>query len=384
MRRIVRPLAALFTCLCALITAGVWVRAQGAVTIMLPERTILQGETVIIEGRIDCPGFCSEFDITIQYDRALLRIENAALGGYLGTAADVTMPPNGILFDFASGLVRLSASSRASAPGDDILFLIIVTGLSPGVSPLQIISLEVNGANVDPTQVFGQDGAITVRTPPATLTVTRALEVRSSPGTQADPIEILQPATPVEIRGISADGAWFQVALSDGRLGWVVSGGPFIQTEGDLASIPFVTTPTPSPSRTPRPSRTARPTITPTLAPTEPATPTPPPEPQFGFVIATASANVRSGDGLDYPVISNLPVGDRAIVLGISSRGTGWYFIQLENNILGWISPVVVDYDREDDTLPTINPPPLPAAPVLPTEATIPTLEATPENTLTP
>ncbi|MDZ4765060.1 MAG: SH3 domain-containing protein [Chloroflexota bacterium] len=375
MRRIARPLLALLGSVCALFAIGAWVNAQTAVTVALPERTILQGETVIIEGTIDCAGFCNQFDITVQYDRAFLRVENAALGGYLGVASDVTMPPNGILFDFASGLVRLSASSTAAAPGDNVLFLLIVTGLRPGVSPLRIISLEVNGANVDPTQVFGIDGTITVRTPPAMLTVTRALEVRSGPNTLFEPIEILQPNVPVEIRGISADGAWFQVALPDGRLGWVVSGGPFIQTNGDLASVPFITTPTPSPSRTPRSSRTPRPTITHTLPPSETPAPTAPPEPQFGYLVATTSANVRDGDGLEYSVISSLPLGQRAIVLGVSSRGTGWYFVQLENDTLGWISPVVVNYNRDVGELPAINPPPLPAAPIIPTIASLPTIE---------
>jgi hypothetical protein len=152
MRRAAHPSRILFlclTCLTALVIASLWANAQAAVTVILPELTILQGETAILEGRIVCPGFCSAFDITVQYDRSVLRVENAAVGEYLGAPELVTLTANGILFDFASGLVRIAASSSADAPGDsDVLFLLVVTGLNPGISPLRIIDLQVSGGGV--------------------------------------------------------------------------------------------------------------------------------------------------------------------------------------------------------------------------------------------
>lgn len=80
--------------------------------------------------------------------------------------------------------------------------------------------------------------------------------------------------------------------------------------------------------------------------------------------IATANvdANVRSGDDQNkYPVIGALPAGFTADVLGISSSGSGWYYIELGNGRRGFISPSTITITGNISNLQRINPPPPPA-----------------------
>jgi uncharacterized protein YraI len=88
----------------------------------------------------------------------------------------------------------------------------------------------------------------------------------------------------------------------------------------------------PSGQVTPTPLAVARPTLlpTPTGLSSEP------------IVTANLDANVRSGDSTSYPRIGSLFRGDSARVIGRSSRGNGWYYIQLSNGNFGWIAPSVV------------------------------------------
>ncbi len=103
------------------------------------------------------------------------------------------------------------------------------------------------------------------------------------------------------------------------------------------------------------------------MAPPEPtATPLPPPTPvdTTPRVVSNVNANVRSGDSTGYPVIGFLMEGDSARVKGLSSRGSGWYYIELENGRSGFIYPLIVTAEGDLENLPRINPPPLPPTPI--------------------
>jgi hypothetical protein len=80
-------------------------------------------------------------------------------------------------------------------------------------------------------------------------------------------------------------------------------------------------------------------------------------------VIAQTSANVRTGDSTAYPTVGSLLTGASAPIQGISSTGTGWYYIQLESGRRGFISPSTVRVEGSVVGLPIINPPPVPATP---------------------
>ena len=81
------------------------------------------------------------------------------------------------------------------------------------------------------------------------------------------------------------------------------------------------------------------------------------------MVTARVNANVRSGDSTRFRVIGALGNGESAPVLGISSRGSGWFHIELSNGRLGWISPTVVNASGAIESLAQIVPPPLPPPP---------------------
>lgn len=110
----------------------------------------------------------------------------------------------------------------------------------------------------------------------------------------------------------------------------------------DLVDVPDIV-----PTQIAPPSR-------PTLAPS-PTTPATDP-----VVTANVDSNVRSGDSVNYPRIDTLRAGQTAQVLGISSTGSGWYYIQLQDGTRGWIAPSIVTLTGAIGTLPRINPPATP------------------------
>lgn len=83
-------------------------------------------------------------------------------------------------------------------------------------------------------------------------------------------------------------------------------------------------------------------------------TPTPVPGAR---VIARVDTNVRRGDDVSTPFVGALFAGESASILGISSRGTGWYYIELPNGRRGFVSPGIVDTADVPDDLMLINPP---------------------------
>ena len=91
------------------------------------------------------------------------------------------------------------------------------------------------------------------------------------------------------------------------------------------------------------------------------ATETPDPRPR---VIALVNSNVRAGDSILYTIVGGLPESESAIVKGISSFGTGWFYIELDNGRSGFIHPNIVRTEGDFSSLARINPPPLPPTPI--------------------
>ncbi|MEZ4668893.1 MAG: SH3 domain-containing protein [Anaerolineae bacterium] len=95
----------------------------------------------------------------------------------------------------------------------------------------------------------------------------------------------------------------------------------------------------------------------PTLLPTPTAFSTTP------QATSKVDANVRSGDGTNFPIVSKLPTGTTVPIIGISSLGTGWYLIVLPSGGQGWVAPSVVDVTGNFALVPRVNPPPPPVTP---------------------
>ncbi len=91
------------------------------------------------------------------------------------------------------------------------------------------------------------------------------------------------------------------------------------------------------------------------------ATETPDPRPR---VVALVNSNVRAGDSILYTIIGGLHEGDSALIKGLSSYGTGWFYIELDTGRSGFIHPNIVRTEGDLSNLARINPPPLPPTPI--------------------
>lgn len=104
------------------------------------------------------------------------------------------------------------------------------------------------------------------------------------------------------------------------------------------------------------------------------AAPTLPPPPVFAtptltgpYVQSFVNANVRQGDSTVYPIVGSLPNGSTAPIIGISTTGSGWYYIQLPNGTRGFISPTTVTAVGNTVGVPPVAPPPPPPPTATPT-----------------
>lgn len=180
------------------------------------------------------------------------------------------------------------------------------------------------------------------------------------------------PSTRPVTRGLL--GTWDTTMLSDGlyelRLTVNVAGGsPLVALVGPLR---VQNTPDPEVSGILQGlgitigggGASVQPTAAP-VVPTAPPQPTVPPteDPTPRGTVTTATANVRTGDGTNYPVITALAQGTVVTLVGISNQGTGWYQVQLPSGGLGWMSPSVLAVTGNVGVLPRVQPPPPPATP---------------------
>ncbi|MGJ3239272.1 MAG: CARDB domain-containing protein [Anaerolineae bacterium] len=126
--------------------------------------------------------------------------------------------------------------------------------------------------------------------------------------------------------------------------------------QDSFAGLPLASTLQPTPTNLPG-GGGPRPTLQPT--PTNIGTGDP-------VVTAVTDANIRSGDDTSYPRVDALFRNEQAVVLGISSSGSGWFYVETVDGQRGFIAPSTVRFDGNIATLRFINPPatptPLPTA----------------------
>lgn len=116
---------------------------------------------------------------------------------------------------------------------------------------------------------------------------------------------------------------------------------------------------------TPTPISIQRATATPIGRSTLPPTPTAfTGEPT---VTALTDANVRAGDSTAYDEVGFLLTGESARIIGRSSTGSGWWYIQLSNGRRGFISPTIVSVQGDTSNISLINPPATPTPTFTPT-----------------
>lgn len=157
------------------------------------------------------------------------------------------------------------------------------------------------------------------------------------------------------------------------------------------AFIPTAT-PIPQPNGTPIPGTELTPVVpgevtppepTPTLPP--PPTPTlpPPPTPTPFIVVESGLVSLRSGPGVEYPLVAQLGPRIPIAIIGQNPEGT-WYQLCCVNGNTVWVTAahVVVNNDPSSAPLLAPEPPPPPTPTPLPTET--PTITPTPTATAMP
>ncbi len=157
----------------------------------------------------------------------------------------------------------------------------------------------------------------------------------------------------------------------------VIIAPPGVDPDSLLPPTPTASlTPTPPPvppTETVTPGPSATPTETPVPTPTETVTPTSTPT---AFVrVSTQRANVRTGPGLDYPVVTQLLAGTEVTLVGRTPKGD-WVQICCVNGESVWIADSVVQVinDVIQLSLVVTGPPPTPTE----TPTVTPTPTATP------
>ena len=226
--------------------------------------------------------------------------------------------------------------------------------------------------------------------PSATITPTpatpfveaiREVVVRGGPGSQYPQVNLLPAAWRLDIIGVSEDGAWYQVVLPDGSLGWVASAAALVNTGGNLGAVPIVPPPSDTPTLTPTNTPTALPTSTPTVTLTHTLPPLPttagPSATPAGLINCPGAlpsrlvpggrgivsefdplpVNVRSGPATTQPRVTQIPVRSTFDVLEgpVCAQNMAWYRIRTSSRIEGWIAEGDIAYFA--DPLPATAPP---------------------------
>lgn len=143
----------------------------------------------------------------------------------------------------------------------------------------------------------------------------------------------------------------------------------------------LVATPTPRPTPTPFPP-TATPfpavPVSPSPAtfasPTIPPTPTPIPTPTPYLLVNRARVNVRTGPGLLYPLLGQLPKGAKAPIVGRDPSGKWWQICCVDGRS-AWVATWVVEAYNDTSEVPVVPniPPPPPTPTPRPTPPPTPT-----------
>ncbi|HLV33592.1 MAG TPA: LysM peptidoglycan-binding domain-containing protein [Spirillospora sp.] len=164
-------------------------------TVSLPLLAMQQGQSGVVEAEIEClADGCSAFDITIQFEPQVIRVDTVELGPFLG--AQVFTAEN--IVDNEAGLVQLAAAALGDLPSTEerVLLRLGVTALNPGTSQLRIVRLDVGDLIGNPLETERVDGGVVV-TAATDETGEAPLEIvpTSEPEAAAQEPQATEPAT---------------------------------------------------------------------------------------------------------------------------------------------------------------------------------------------
>ncbi|MBZ0304150.1 MAG: hypothetical protein K8J31_30725 [Anaerolineae bacterium] len=287
-------------------TLGQVILAQAPSTVTMPRATLRVGVAQAVSVQIDCQAAaCSAFALTIQYDPAILRVETARVGPYLGD--QVFVVENHI--DAASGTVQLDAATlgESATTSETTLLYLDVFALKAGTSQLEIVELRVADEVGNRLEAEGIAGEIIVQaaqaeppTPTPTLSATDfEATVQAEMNLLLTQVETTRRAlipptpTPDVIGTASARLTQTAQALS------TPSRTPTVRPTRTPTIRPTATR---MPTDTPRPSATA--TRTPTWTPRPTATQRPSTTPQPRSTIVPGEVDVIFHDDFDENILS--------------------------------------------------------------------------------
>ncbi len=169
--------------------------------------------------------------------------------------------------------------------------------------------------------------------PPVPVAPGAVLSLRSGPGTNYPVTGSVYQGLQVTAVGRNANNTWLKVQLSDGQQGWI--GAQYVQLSIPIGNLPVMdgTTTTPASTATPAPLANAA-------------------------TIATGMANVRSGPGIGYGIVTTASQGQAVSMLARNSISS-WVKIQLSGGTQGWVNVSLLSTSVSINSLPVEDVPTL-------------------------
>ncbi len=354
-----------FVVLIILALFAISVQAQSpTATLALQDTTINANSVSEIVVALDCPQqACVSVKTEVSFDPTLLRVETVDLGPYWGGNGHFIEAETSV--DNVAGTVKLSAAMDLSAVittpeptpeatvepasteipaspvnadmADNAAFIITITSLARGTGQLHLVSATVSDANGTSIDTTLTDGSLTIINPPL-VRLRQSEPAYSGPGTQYDVVGQTPIGVELPVVGVSGDGAWYFVILTDGTYGWVAA-GQFLSFSGDISYVPVMAADEAN-----------------QLSLTESVnSPT-------GVIVTNKTRfgiNIRAGDSVLFHIVGVMRPGQSLPVLGRSERNPRWLYVAFGYKRRGWILSTVVTVTGDTSSLPGLKPPPL-------------------------
>jgi uncharacterized protein YgiM (DUF1202 family) len=242
---------------------------------------------------------------------------------------------------------------------------------SPTPSPTEEVTPT---STATPTLPLSPTGVITDQTPVVSSRVNITANLRADPSVDAAIVGTAALGQAVVVTALSADGAWY--LLNNGA--WIAvplldnaPANPPLVDEGLLTSVRATATAQASTIITEPVAAT--PTPVGLLIPTPTATPQPIPP------TVTVNGNLRSGPGLEFPIIGGTIAGDPVIIVARNEAGD-WYL--LSNG--GWLAAFLVANPPNNADVPVFGQEQPAAPPTEPITASTTVTETAPVTETTP
>ncbi|MCA9942070.1 MAG: SH3 domain-containing protein [Ardenticatenaceae bacterium] len=166
--------------------------------------------------------------------------------------------------------------------------------------------------------------------PPVPVAPGAVLSLRSGPGFSYPVTGSVYQGLQVTAIGRNANNTWLKVRLSDGQEGWI--GAQYVQLSIPVGNLPVL-------------DGTAGSTTPPAgTTPTPPAT-------TYWATVNTGAANVRSGPGIGYGIVTVVTQGQYVSLLARNSVSS-WAKVQLTNGTVGWINASLLNANIAINSLP--------------------------------